>query len=191
MNNYKKLVEDYPELFDCGISNAPFPMFGFECGIGWYRIIENACRVICSNYNNAKWLLGITETQIADYKEYTERRNKYSEQKMTEEEVLNELNLERSKRIEDIQKEKDSLPKVMQIKEKFGTMRFYLGNCNEVHNAITQYAENMSCTTCEECGNVGKNYRMRWFQTLCPQHAIEKYGKEALDEYETMAPNRF
>jgi hypothetical protein len=74
------------------------------------------------------------------------------------------------------------LPKVAQIKEKFGTLRLYVNSCVEDTNTITNYAELMSCVTCEVCGNLGKTYHMGWHKTLCEQHAIENYGKENVDE---------
>jgi hypothetical protein len=184
MKNYDDLVKKYPELFSSEESRAPFPMFGFECDIGWYNIIDNACSAIYSEFSNAKWYLSLIENQLKDIKGCTERR-RVVKKDVKEEDVLVELTLEKLKHLEKINEQKDKLPKVLQIKEKFGTLRLYFNRSDEVINAITLFAENLSCTTCEKCGNVGETYRIGWFQTLCPEHAIEKYGKEILNEQES------
>ena len=57
----------------------------------------------------------------------------------------------------------------MQVKEKFGGLRFYLtgGAPEEAHEAI-QAAEDESFRTCEECGKRGKMRDQRdWIRTLC------------------------
>jgi hypothetical protein len=63
-----------------------------------------------------------------------------------------------------------------QVKEKFGTLRFYASAINldsdtQFHQLITD-AENESARTCETCGQPGalRNER-RWLKTLCDIHA--------------------
>jgi hypothetical protein len=41
----------------------------------------------------------------------------------------------------------------------------------------------MSENTCEVCGEYGKTYTTGWHKTFCLKHAIEKYGKEKVDQY--------
>ena len=61
---------------------------------------------------------------------------------------------------------------VQQIKEKFGTLRFYTtGGDSYIHGAI-QMADTMSEHICEECGNVGKRRPGSWIRTLCDQHFV-------------------
>ncbi len=58
-------------------------------------------------------------------------------------------------------------PTAMQVKEKFGTLRFYLwSETNEMTNAI-QAAEDESAATCESCGSPGTLRSGGWLQTLC------------------------
>ena len=57
---------------------------------------------------------------------------------------------------------------IHQVKEKFGTLRFYTGGMTDLGwSAITE-AEHASAVTCEECGRPGRlrdsNY---WIRTLC------------------------
>jgi hypothetical protein len=56
----------------------------------------------------------------------------------------------------------------IQVKEKFGTLRFYVGNAsNEIHDAIEE-AERKSSIVCERCGGEGKTRNDRgWLRTLC------------------------
>lgn len=54
-----------------------------------------------------------------------------------------------------------------QIKEKFGTLRFYVdGGDNEIHRLIDA-AEQESATICELCGNPGTLVAKGWHSTLC------------------------
>jgi hypothetical protein len=68
---------------------------------------------------------------------------------------------------------------VAQIKEKFGTLRFYVdinGATKEVReqiDAIISDAEGKSCVTCEVCGKPGSRRSTGWIQTLCDEHYAE------------------
>lgn len=63
---------------------------------------------------------------------------------------------------------------VFQVKEKFGGLRFYIGEGNPViYNRINE-AEDLSFHICEECGEPGERYYDGWIKTLCPKHAAEK-----------------
>jgi hypothetical protein len=60
-----------------------------------------------------------------------------------------------------------------QIKEKFGSMRFYTGSVTpEMQELITSY-ENMTFKMCEVCGEEGKisGHGGYWAKCLCPEHA--------------------
>lgn len=44
---YDTLYQKYLHLFNTGVdSRRPFPMFGFECGIGWYNILSTLLKLI-------------------------------------------------------------------------------------------------------------------------------------------------
>lgn len=56
---------------------------------------------------------------------------------------------------------------ICQVKEKFGTLRFYInGASTEVHNIISKY-ENLSYKICEDCGSAGEQRTGGWIRTLC------------------------
>ena len=60
---------------------------------------------------------------------------------------------------------------ILQIKEKFGTLRFYVGSApDHVRDAIDA-AERRSAETCEQCGGKGKRRDDGWIRTLCSKCA--------------------
>jgi hypothetical protein len=60
-----------------------------------------------------------------------------------------------------------------QVKEKFGTLRFYCnGTTDEVDELITK-AEKQSAVTCETCGKIGELIASSWLYTACPKHTRE------------------
>lgn len=63
--------------------------------------------------------------------------------------------------------------KILQIKEKFGSLRLYVtGHTAEMSEIISHYEE-ASRTTCEECGEPGTQTKTNWIRTLCPIHSGE------------------
>tara|TARA_B100000614_G_scaffold257911_1_gene279073 strand:+ start:1708 stop:2127 length:420 start_codon:yes stop_codon:yes gene_type:complete len=55
----------------------------------------------------------------------------------------------------------------LQVKEKYGTLRFYLGACSDEALALVDFAEAMSARVCEACGNKGRIRGTTWLKTLC------------------------
>lgn len=54
-----------------------------------------------------------------------------------------------------------------QVKEKFGTLRFYMTSSSDEMEAIIREAERKSAVTCEECGKKGKLRGRGWLYTAC------------------------
>jgi hypothetical protein len=53
------------------------------------------------------------------------------------------------------------------VKEKYGGLRFYIGNgSTEIHYRINE-AENLSLKTCENCGQPGERRSIGWIKCLC------------------------
>ena len=68
----------------------------------------------------------------------------------------------------------DEIPQVVasQVKEKFGTLRFYADGGNERIDGMIRMAEAMSSVTCEVCGNIGSLRNSGgWYSTCCDEHA--------------------
>jgi len=61
--------------------------------------------------------------------------------------------------------------RLVQIKEKFGGLRFYINAGSlDVRKRISE-AERLSSSTCEECGQPGCLRNGSWLKTLCDEHA--------------------
>jgi hypothetical protein len=61
--------------------------------------------------------------------------------------------------------------RVLQVKEKFGGLRFYINTGSDaIHDRISQ-AENESYKTCEQCGKPGVPRGGGWIKTLCDEHS--------------------
>jgi len=58
-----------------------------------------------------------------------------------------------------------------QVKEKFGSLRFYMNGSTDEMEAWISAAEDESERTCETCGAPGKNSGSVWLKTACEEHA--------------------
>ena len=69
---------------------------------------------------------------------------------------------------------------VCQVKEKFGTLRFYIQAGTDEHYNYISFAESMSGVTCETCGKPGKRLGRGWIYTACEEHAEDDDWAESL-----------
>lgn len=58
----------------------------------------------------------------------------------------------------------------LQIKEKFGELRFYYTGGDGYISGLVDMAGNWSLNTCQVCGNMGTLRRGGWLRTLCDVH---------------------
>lgn len=122
----EELCKKYPEIFKDRYADmrTSAMCWGFDCGDGWYNIIDAVCAQIENreyNNNNVDWL-SVVATQV---------------------------------------------------KEKYGTLRFYYTGGDDYIDGVVAMAEAMSAVTCETCGAPGKLREGGWLKTLCDQHAKE------------------
>jgi len=75
----------------------------------------------------------------------------------------------------------------VQVKQKFGGLRFYTGGIDkkissEINNYIN-FAEGLSLSICEECGTTTdvKQTKSGWVVTLCPT-CMEKFNRTPVEE---------
>ena len=54
-----------------------------------------------------------------------------------------------------------------QVKEKFGTLRFYYTGGDDVIDGMVRMAESMSGVMCEECSAPAKTHGPGWIRTIC------------------------
>lgn len=66
----------------------------------------------------------------------------------------------------------ESIPQVVavQVKEKFGTLRFYYDGGDEFVHGVVSMMEAMSAVTCEVCGKPGSSNNEGWITTTCEEH---------------------
>ncbi len=58
-----------------------------------------------------------------------------------------------------------------QVKEKYGTLRFYMNCCTTTMSEIIDEYEEMSSTICEVCGAEGSiDYNQKWLKSTCEEH---------------------
>lgn len=85
--------------------------------------------------------------------------------------------------------DKNGRPQVVatQVKEKFGTLRFYTHGADDHQEGMISLTENLSAITCEVCGKKAETARDvgGWVSTLCDECKIcnecENYEEEADD----------
>jgi hypothetical protein len=129
------LCQRYPKIFvnRHGDPKETLMCWGFECGDGWYNIINQLCSNIQHHVDWAQ-----------------EQKEKYGRGEGCSQVVA------------------------VQIKEKFGTLRFYTNGGNDQIYGMIRMAESMSAVTCEECGAPGKMRGRSWIYTACDAHAKEE-----------------
>lgn len=57
----------------------------------------------------------------------------------------------------------------VQVKEKFGSLRFYVGPASSEQHAVIRFVESLSEEICENCGSLEEVSQTKggWIQTLC------------------------
>ena len=144
--------------------------WGFECGDGWFNILNQLMSQI---QHHIDW----KEKQRAGAIKYNEMaaQAKAGNFDLFEETMKALPNDEyKEKRLAEIvagdfRQLPESIPQVTldQVKEKFGTLRFYYSGGDDIIDGMVRMAESMTGVTCEECGNVGERRGGGWVHTYC------------------------
>lgn len=66
-------------------------------------------------------------------------------------------------------------PTLLQVKEKFGTLRIYVDGYTDEDDAIISRAEKKSENTCEMCGKVGHIRGAHWYMVRCDDCVTRQY----------------
>lgn len=119
---------------------------------------------LCSNigYEIGPGWYGLVGKLIASIHAHVKSNNCYRERLMKE----NRMRLPIPEYME--------YPTIVQIKEKFGALRFYCDGADKYIEGLIDMAEIMSSGICEKCGNVGHTREGGWLVTLCDQHYQER-----------------
>ena len=68
---------------------------------------------------------------------------------------------------------------ILQVKEKFGTLRFYYQGGDQFVRGAVWVTEGMSAHVCETCGAPGSRGGTGWIRTLCPTHRAQHDAQRA------------
>jgi len=73
-----------------------------------------------------------------------------------------------------------------QVKEKFGTLRFYYTGGDDIIDGMVRMAESMSGVMCEECSAPAKTHGPGWIRTICTpcEEARELARQKANEEHD-------
>jgi hypothetical protein len=186
------LCKVYPKM----MVNRDKPMtetamcWGFDCGDGWFQILNQLMgniqnhidwkerqREVSIKFNRIAEQLKAGDSTLFDeeYKdmidgEYKEKRRQQliDQYPITIPEPITQVTLD-------------------QVKEKFGTLRFYYSGGDDVIDGMVRMAESMSGVTCEECGKPATQTPGGWIKTVCVEHGGVDYDtpEEELDENQT------
>jgi len=146
----EKLVAKYPLIFKnrFGDMKETLMCWGFECGDGWYQILDSLCGQI---QNHIDWS---HKNQKFDLKWNAEHPDEQ-------------------------RKVREPVPQVIavQVKEKFGGLRFYYDGGDEQIYGMVRMAESWADHSCEECGAPGERRSGGWIRTLCDKHEAERQAE--------------
>ena len=187
----KLLCEKYPKMMvnrHKGMQETAM-CWGFDCGDGWYNILNqlmgNIQHHIDWKEKQRKWAMDYNEmaTQAkAGNFDLFEEANK----SLTNEEYKNQRLAEII--AGDFRVVPEPIPQVTldQVKEKFGTLRFYYTGGDEYISGLVSMAEAMSGVTCEECSAPAETHGPGWIRTMCEpcEEKRELARKQATEEYE-------
>jgi hypothetical protein len=178
----KGLVIKYPKIFANRYSDMSTTAmcWGFDCDDGWYNILDHACSLIQSHidWNRNQRASALRYNRALERAVKGDRDallyyfSRGEEVKEWHEKSVNEV-------LSDIEPQCRRVPDVCtqvvatQIKEKFGTLRFYYDGGDDYVDGIVRMAESMSSVTCETCGNPGTQTYGGWIKTLCDKHREE------------------
>jgi len=168
-----KLLNTYLELYsehDRPPSES-LMCFGFEVGDGWFNIIDTLSRSILFHIKSE------IDHEIFLRENRCFRRifvglrhswNTWNWYKYVWRNIKEYIRLRCPLDIDSMQVH------AVQVKEKFGGLRFYVsGGDNEVYGMITM-AEAMSYVICEDCGKPGAlHHRGGWLKTVCTECALK------------------
>lgn len=162
----KKLCDTYPEIFTDRHApmNQTAMCWGFECGDGWYWLIDQLCAALVQplrreerSYQDrlelrAKIAAGFDVSPNVWLRQYA------SDQELAKAEAK-------------IAQLKSEIPVAIQVKEKFGGLRFYVRGASDAQYTMIEFAQSMSFSICEYCGATVDvkcaQHNGYWYRSLC------------------------
>ena len=158
--------------------------WGFECGDGWFQILN---QLMSNIQHHIDWRERQRDIDIK-FNEMAVQL-KAGDSTLFDESMKDMLNRDwvekRKQELIDLPlREIKECPQVTldQVKEKFGTLRFYYTGGDDYISGLVSMAESMSGVTCEECGKPGTSTRGGWIKTACKEHGGIDY-EESEEDY--------
>ena len=165
----KQLLEKYPQFFEYlkEYRGPVIPMqFGFECGDGWYDLLDNLME------------------QITSYTKYNGKRNRIKNKYIRFiynfiGDISNKLPHKYSKHLLKLRKKIDKKVcweeykvfepiRITQIKEKWGGLCFYYHGGDDYISGMVSFTEHFSYKICEKCGTTENVHQTKgWVYTIC------------------------
>lgn len=155
----KYLVEKYPKILKQSDVNKDhcYGLFGIECGDGWFLHLDRMFESIQS-------MIDFSES---NYENLQRHYNKLPWYKKL-------MSLYKRSRYHYFRNNQTPIPQVtaLQIKEKFGTLRFYYTGGDERLTPIVDFYESYTQYICEDCGStVDVGSTSGWIRNVCQKHA--------------------
>jgi len=180
LDNY--LCKKYPKIF--AERNLPMTQtcmcWGFA-GDGWFLLLDNLCHNIQRHIDNPGYLQKkcLWNVFVRLWIDWVWNR------------VLFPLHIRWSWVCPKWKYEKKVIPQVVahQVKEKFGTLRFYYSGGDDEIRGMVDFAESLTYHICEDCGRFHNDVGQTpgWIHTVCPKcvssDPLRKKNREAMDEY--------
>ena len=149
----EQLVKKYPLIFKnrYGDVKETLMCWGFECGDGWYQVLDSLC------------------ANIQHHIDWKEKQRQWT------------ITFNSKAALEEMREVPDAIAQVVavQVKEKFGGLRFYSDGGDDQISGMVRMAESWAANTCETCGAPGKSRNGGWIRTLCDVHEAEHEARKA------------
>jgi len=164
--------------------------WGFECGDGWFNILDqlmgNIQHHIDWKEKQRKWATEYNEmaaqAKAGNFDLFEENMKALPNDEFKEKRLAEIV-------AGDFRTVPESIPQVTldQVKEKFGTLRFYYTGGDDEISGMVRMAESMSGVTCEECSAPAETHGPGWIRTICEPCEQAREVKRAKDmaEYES------
>lgn len=160
-STFERLAKRWPSLFEKA------EIQHIECGDGWFDIIDVLCQILSKDVERIDFRTTYCRESLKTQTDEVRIEDLHAQ--------IETITIERAIAV-------DMLPVIVQVKEKFGTMRFYCRDTIGDHQNYIDFAEAMSARTCEECGAPGhrEHPNQTWIKTLCNHHAKERADRYAV-----------
>jgi hypothetical protein len=166
------LCKTYPKIFVNRYKDMKETCmcWGFECGDGWYNIINTLCSNIQNHVDwshkqykfDTDYNSMVADMQSGNFKSFDDYATNVSDA------------FKETRRLEILEngfrEVKQPCPQVVaeQVKEKFGSLRFYYQGGDDYISGMTSFAESLSAIICEGCGVPSKiTNTIGWINNLC------------------------